>query len=157
MPEHSAEFYRGVVFGMHAAGIDCIAREELVDNYRALLAQAESREASPEAAALERDAATSHAAELRAALEEGKRHRWYHRKGVTSSSLDIKADWIMNAEAILERTPAQSLVAVQARALRELIAEADKRRASIVLAFGDVSAGDILGLALEMAERLEKQ
>ena len=52
MEKHSAEFLRGVVFGMHAAGIDSVAREQLVDKYRTLLAQAEAREAETDAAAV---------------------------------------------------------------------------------------------------------
>lgn len=60
-------------------------------------------------------------------------------------------------ELALAATPAASLAKVKAETLRELIAECDRRRNSIIRAFGDVSAGDVLGIALEMADRLESE
>ena len=92
-------------------------------------------------------ALTSHVADLRGALEASLVYVQYFP---ASNAHDLAT-----ITAALACTPAQSLGRVKAEALRGLIAEADKQRDSIISTWGDVSAGDILGLAVEMADRLE--
>ena len=65
------------------------------------------------------------------------------------------------AEAALSAPPPDAVKRHEARvkeeAMRELIAKADSQRSSTIAAFGDVSAGDILGIAVEMIEAARRE
>lgn len=109
-------------------------------------------------------AAESTVAGLRRALEEVQAmNPWKYEKAYSSFNGDpgrtvgLLIQDRVNAiiTPALTASPAEHKRRIRAEALRELIAEADKRRGSIINAFGDVSAGDILEIAVEMADRLE--
>jgi hypothetical protein len=101
------------------------------------------------AAERERDEAQAQVADLRAALEAGRADRWAATVGNTETHAFAPSPWVIEAEALLDRTPAQSLGRLKAAALREAVEEVRNDVAATE------SAATTRGAILCIADRLE--